>query len=142
MEKEDSRLNLFFDENFGQRIPEALKLTDKDAEIDSTFHRGWSGKRDEEWIQELADEKSDWIILTADWRISRKKGLTDIWKQCNLTTFIFIGGWCHAKSWDRFANTVKIWKKIQNKADNFPKGTVFKVYLTPGQGKIIVWDDV
>lgn len=42
---------------------------------------------DKEWIQHLADDEEEWIVLSGDMKIIKNKGEQEAWKQASLKGF-------------------------------------------------------
>ena len=83
---------------------------------------------DEEWIAALDDE-GDWIVVTADNRITRQASVKPVWLEANLTTFTFSGRFATAQSYKRAEIFFKNWPGIVREAKGLEGDkALFKVF--------------
>ncbi|HPQ70477.1 MAG TPA: hypothetical protein PKW95_15210 [bacterium] len=122
-------MNFFFDEHFPPNLARALNILDDNNSITCTEDKGWRGASDEKWIRLLSEEEEKTVIMTMDENIRYKKGITEVWKKSELTTFFFVGRWNHIPMWDRCVKTIDLWKDIIHKAERAKKGQSFKIKI-------------
>ncbi len=81
---------------------------------------------DAEWMKKLAAE-ADWIIITADVRISRNPHEVKAWKEAGHTIFFLKPGWTHLTFWDQANKFTKCFPQILHEAERAERGTAFIV---------------
>jgi len=86
---------------------------------------------DLDWIPALAEE-GDWVIVSADPRISRSKAERAAWRESNLTAFFFSEGFSNKQYWKQAEILVHWWPLMVLKSRQAPSGSGF---LMPLAGK-------
>jgi hypothetical protein len=81
---------------------------------------------DEEWITVLGKE-GDWIIISADPRISRAKAERAAWKESGLTAFFFADGWSNRTIYEQAADLIRRWPDMVQTARESPRGSGFLI---------------
>lgn len=87
---------------------------------------------DAKWMKELAAE-ADWIIITADVRISRNPHEVKAWKEAGHTIFFLKPGWTDLTFWDQANKFTKSFPQILHEAAHAQRGDAFLVTIN---GKI------
>lgn len=87
---------------------------------------------DAKWMKELAVE-ADWIIITADVRISRNPHEVKAWKEAGHTIFFLKPGWTDLTFWDQANKFTKCFPDLIKIAERAPRGSAFFVTVN---GKI------
>jgi hypothetical protein len=126
-------VRFFFDAGIAITYVEALRTLAKiqQYELVHISERFPQGIKDPEWIAQLAIE-NDWVIISADPRISRAKVEREAWQESGLTAFFFGDGWASLKFWKQAESLVHWWPEIALQARKTPQGTG---YLIPLHGK-------
>ena len=81
---------------------------------------------DTKWIKDLGIE-GDWIIISADPRISRNKAERAAWKESHLTAFFFSDGWASQHINDQAADLLGKWRDIVRNAKECEEGSGFLI---------------
>jgi hypothetical protein len=81
---------------------------------------------DVEWLGSLAEE-GDWIVISADLRISRNPVEKATWKESGLTAFFFAAPWGNDSFWKQSASLVTWWPEIVRQATLTPAGHGFSL---------------
>jgi hypothetical protein len=122
-------LRFFFDTSISSRLVRALKIIVELQRIEITHLNDRfdeSSVPDEQWIKELAGE-GDWIIVSADPRITRAKAERAAWKGSQLTAFFFADGWSSRTIYEQAADLIHRWPDIVQTARGCPKGSGFLI---------------
>lgn len=85
---------------------------------------------DVDWIRALAKE-GDWVILSADVRITRDTEEREAWKESCLTAFFFSAGWVDKRRHKQLEELLRYWPAIVRCAKNARVGSGF---LCPFKG--------
>lgn len=102
-------------------------LSEKEGHsVTHLVHRFNRDTTDVEWLTTLANE-GDWIIISADAAILRKKHEREAWLQSGLTAFFLVRGWNNLTLWEKAAHLIKRWPDIVRQADLVEPGAGFKV---------------
>jgi hypothetical protein len=86
---------------------------------------------DVEWMSALA-EQGDWVVISADPRITRNKAERRAWQESGLTTFFFSDNWSQKQFWKQVGDLITWWPEITLAARSAAAGTG---YLVPVRGK-------
>ena len=87
---------------------------------------------DAKWMEALATE-ADWLIITADVRISRNPHEVRAWKEAGHTIFFLKPGWTDLTFWDQANKFTKCFPQILHAAEHSERDTAFLVNVN---GKI------
>lgn len=125
-------MNFFFDNNLPPRLARALSFLSKPdghtvVPLLDKFERNTP---DVDWITTLSQEKNDWVIISGDKNIIRKKHERAAWKESELTAFFLKKGWNNIDFWNMSWKLVKWWPIIVNQATQIQPGTGFLVPLS------------
>jgi hypothetical protein len=82
---------------------------------------------DAKWLADLAKD-GDWIVISADPRISRGAHERAAWREANLTTFFFASGWTERRYWAQASELVRWWPKIYERAREEKRGAAFLLH--------------
>jgi len=103
-------------------------------EVVHTRRRFGPDTPDVEWIGQLGDE-GNWIVISGDADILRKKHELEVWKRAKLTTFVFAKGFMNRKFWEQTWIVVRWWPTVMEFAHKVAPGAAFKIPLSYGTGK-------
>ena len=81
---------------------------------------------DVSWIRTLAEER-EWIIISADYRITKNPANRKAWKESGLQGFFLKPGWAEQKLWLYASRFIGWWPNIVAAAKVMPKGSSFLV---------------
>ena len=81
---------------------------------------------DAAWMKSLAVE-ADWIVVTADVRISRNPHEVKAWKEAGHTIFFLKPGWTDLTFWDQANKFTKCFPQILHEAMESERGAAFIV---------------
>lgn len=81
---------------------------------------------DVEWLERLGRE-GDWIIISADQRISRNPAERLAWRESHLTTFFFAPPWASDSFWSQAKSLVTWWPEIVRQAHLTPEDRGFSM---------------
>lgn len=84
------------------------------------------------WMKALAGEE-DWIVVTADIRISRNPHEVRAWKEAGHTVFFLKPGWTNIRFWEQANKFTKCFPEIIAQATRADRGATFTVSVN---GKI------
>jgi hypothetical protein len=127
-------VKFFFDNNLAARIAHGLnQMVEPEHRV---FHLRdkfeQPNTEDAKWMKELAVE-ADWIIITADVRISRNPHEVKAWKEAGHTIFFLKPGWTDLTFWDQANKFTKCFPDLIKIAERAPRGSAFFVTVN---GKI------
>ena len=129
-------MRVFFDNCVSPKIVQALTdlLVEQDEkpELVHLRDRFRPDTPDAEWLHELGED-GDWIIVSADPRISRGRPERDAWRESGLTAFFLGDPWSNRQLMDQAAALVKAWRAIIREAKNAKPGAGFSVDYTSGR---------
>ena len=118
-------MKFFIDASISSNLIKALKiiaLSHGDYEIKHLTDRFERNIKDEEWIQKLSTD-GDWIIISADPRITKGKAEKRAWQESGLSAFFFSGGWASNNVWKQAEDLFRWWPKIFQKARECENGS-------------------
>ena len=81
---------------------------------------------DVEWMGQLARE-GDWIVISGDPAITRKKHEQAAWLESRLTAFFLAEAWQNLKFWDQAWQLIRKWPLIAELAGRVEPGAGFLV---------------
>jgi len=122
-------LNFLLDNNLPPRVARALSCLSKpDGHVVIPLRDKFEKNTpDIEWIQSLSTEIEEWVIISKDIGITRKKIEREVWEKSNLTAFFLVKGWNNIDFWDLAWKLVKWWPIIVDQAIRIQSGTGFLV---------------
>lgn len=119
-------MRFFFDNCIAPAFAEAINALIKD-ESHQAIHLTQMFKAntpDIEWLEKLGHDK-DWIIISGDLRITRRKHEADVWLQAGITTFFLAKGWPNLSFWEQIAKLIQKWPAISDQAQRVSAGAGF-----------------
>jgi hypothetical protein len=126
-------MKFFVDCCISPKLTKALKIIAEsyDCEIIHLTDRFPKDVKDVEWINALAEE-GDWIIVSADPRITKSRAEKRAWQESGLKAFFFAGGFTEKGIWIQAKEVFSWWPIImkQCKDDQEICG-----YIMPFKGK-------
>src|SRR4030067_2179966 len=110
-------MKIVFDENFSIYLARGISdlqcgINGEYIEVSHVVDKFGKGKKDEEWIPEVAKEKG--IIITQDTKIARMRSLWEMCKSSDLGIF-FIKIPRSYKYWDLVQLIIKKWSSIKDR---------------------------
>lgn len=122
-------MKFFFDTSISIRIVRALKIIVEHQKIEiihlnERFDQ--SSVPDVEWLTQLGKE-GEWIIISADPRISRGKAERVAWQESGLTAFFFSDGWSSRAIYEQASDLIHRWPDIFRTARESPQGSGFLI---------------
>ena len=84
------------------------------------------------WMQALAAEE-DWVIITADVRISRNPHEVRAWKEAGHTIFFLKPGWTNLTFWEQANKFTRCFPQIIAEAEHAKRAAAFVITVN---GKI------
>jgi hypothetical protein len=123
-------LKFFVDACISPKLARAIKALDDSDEIVHLHDRFPQGTTDARWLGELGRER-DWVVVSADPRISRGSAERAAWKDAGLTAFFFASGFTNMKIWKQAETLVRCWPLMRAQARLAAPGSGF---LVPIQG--------
>ncbi len=122
-------MNFFFDNNLPPRLARSLSCLSKPDghTVIPLTDKYLRNKPDIEWINALSQENEDWVIISGDINITRKKHEKAAWEESGLTAFFLMKGWNNIDFWDMSWKLTKWWPTIVNQAVRIQPGTGFLV---------------
>ncbi|TNF20892.1 MAG: hypothetical protein EP318_09215 [Rhodobacteraceae bacterium] len=124
------KLTLYFDRNFGKRLPNALAKLRAPAEI--RWHQGQGFPQnmpDDEWM-EIVGEK-DWVVLTQDIKFHLINHEIEAVRQHGIRCFYFPDG--NSGMWKTLCTFIKCHNKILELSHETQPPFIFRVH---GNGSI------
>lgn len=126
-------MRFFFDNNLAPKLARGLNLfATPEHEIIHLKDHFSANTEDAIWMRSLTGD-FQWVIVTADWRISRNPHEVEAWKQAGHTVFFLKPGWLDLGFWEQAWKFTKCFPDIVERARHARKGDGFSVTL---KGKI------
>ena len=120
-------MKFFLDNSLPPRLAKAIDaLLDEPDKAVHLQHKFRPDIGDVEWITALADE-GDWVVLTADVRITRNAHERRAWQQSGLTAFFLAKGWANQRLWLQAARLIQWFPDIMDQARKVAPGAGFIV---------------
>jgi len=122
-------MRFFFDNCLSPKLARAINCL---IEPDHTVlhlrdHKEFSADTpDTKWIQKLGEE-GNWVIVSGDLRIKKRREERRVWKESNLTTFFMAKSFVRQKAWDQALWMIRKWPDIQDMASKVAPGASFIV---------------
>ena len=132
-------MRFFADNNIAPAIAEALNaLSSKDGhEVHHLRKRFAASTGDLAWLAELGEE-GDWVILSGDYRITRRPHERAAWLSSGLTAFFLARGWTTAGFDDQAWMLVRWWPHIVAQAARVEPGAGFEIpFRATGKFRIL-----
>jgi hypothetical protein len=126
-------VNFFFDNNLAPKLARTMSAAvEPEHKVVHLKERFPANEEDEKWMRELAAEK-DWVIVTADVRISRNQHEVRAWQEAGHTIFFLKPGWTNLTFWEQMNKFTKCFPEIIRSAERAEPGSSFFVSVN---GKI------
>ncbi len=126
-------MNFFFDNNLAPKLARTMNAAvEPEHKVIHLKERFAPNVEDERWMRELAGEK-DWIIITADVRISRNPHEVRAWQEAGHTIFFLKPGWTDLTFWEQMNKFSRCFSEIIQTAGRAERGSCFFVSVN---GKI------
>lgn len=90
--------------------------------------------KDIDWISDLGQE-GEWVVISADLRITKNKHEREAWRQAAITIFFFAKGWQNQDFWEQSWRLVRWWPRIAEQAELVQPGAAFQIPLSYKSGK-------
>ncbi len=126
-------MRFFFDNHLSPFLAQAVhQLIEPDGHQVTHLRRKFpSDTDDENWVEVLGNE-GDWIIISGDIGILRKRHTREVWKRAKLTMFVFAKGFTNRKFWEQNVIVIRCWPHIMDMASGVAAGAPYKVPLRIG----------
>jgi hypothetical protein len=125
-------VRFFFDECISANIAEAIRAVggphNEVAHMEEKFGRGF---RDPIWIPRLREDADDWVIVSADPRITSNPANRAAWMESGFTAFFF-QDFARRDRWVQLLEVVRYWPLIEQEASATRS---MRGYLCPFKGK-------
>lgn len=126
-------MKFFFDNNLAPKLARGLNaMVEPDHQVIHLKDKFPPNVEDIVWIPSLAKEK-DWVVVTADVRISRNPYEVRVWKEAGHTVFFLKPGWTNLPFWEQANKFTKCFWQIIEQANKADRGDAFFVSVN---GKI------
>ena len=119
-------MNVFFDENFADRIPHALEQLDAENHYFHVVDVGWGATKDVAWLSQLPVDEHN-VVFTLDRGISRNPVERTAWRESGAVIFFLKRSWQDVAPWDVAAKIITRWEVFLRKAEKARPGTGFIV---------------
>lgn len=122
-------MKFFFDNCISPKLVKSLKVIIEFQGVDVIhLHEKYdrANIKDPEWINELSRE-GDWIIISADPRITRSKAERAAWHSSQLTAFFFSDGFASRTIYEQASLLFKCWPEIMKLSRESRKGAGFLI---------------
>ena len=123
-------MNLFLDNDLAPRHARAIDALE--GEHGNTVvhlrEKYPANTPDVDWMTALAKEGS-WVVITADYRISKNPHELQAWKEAGLIVFFLRKSWLSIGFWDQAWQLIKQWPRIPSVASGARPGQGFLVPL-------------
>ena len=120
-------MRFFIDNCIAKKIAQGVAIfaSGTDQQVVHLTDHFPAGASDVEWIRALQDE-GDWILISADPRISRNLIEQAAWQESGLTAFFF-ADFARRRFWDQAEEIVRRWPAIVQLARESPTGSGFLI---------------
>ncbi len=126
-------MKFFFDNNLAPKLAHGLnQMVEPEHRVFHLKDRFAANVEDAIWMKTLAHE-TDWVIITADIRISRNPHEVRAWKEAGHTIFFLKPGWTDLQFWEQANKFTKCFPAIIATAEIEKRGEAFLVTVN---GKI------
>lgn len=118
-------MNFFVDNCLAPKLTRALhEIAQPDHNFVHLRDKFKPSTPDVEWISSLAKEKN-WVIISGDWRITRKPLEKQAWKDSELTGFFLKRGWTNIEPNVQLSKLAILYPEIIKAASKHPSKTGF-----------------
>ncbi len=125
-------MNVLIDENLPPRLATTL-----DGFVREDGHRAYAlrgkygaGVQDSDWIIDLSNDADDWIVISADLRITRDRASRVVFRSSGLRGFFLSAGWRKSlKLHEKAGLLLMRWPDIEQQAGLVAGGACFEVPL-------------
>jgi hypothetical protein len=126
-------VKFFFDNNLAAKLAHGInQMVEPDHRVVHLRDKFAANAEDVVWMRTLADEE-DWIIITADVRISRNPHEVRAWKEAGHTIFFLKPGWTDLTFWEQANKFTRCFPQIIAKAEHAERAAAFVITVN---GKI------
>lgn len=118
-------MRFLFDVNFSPKLANCISALESglgDVEIVSGRDKFADDTPDPQWIRQLGVE-GDWIVVTADQRISRSPDEKKAWDESKLTTYFFSEKFASSAFWAQAQELVCQWQGLRSHARTAAKAS-------------------
>jgi type IV secretory pathway TrbF-like protein len=121
-------VKFFFDNSLPPRFCTVIRVLAEGDDHVLTYlrERFAEDTPDTVWIPELAAER-DWIVISADARITKARHEREAWQQAGLIGFFLAKGWASLNLWDQAWRLVLWWPRIVDQAGRVRAPATFLV---------------
>lgn len=118
-------MKFFFDNNLAPKLAKGLNaLVQPEHSVVHLKEKFAANVEDEVWMKNLAQEQ-EWVIITADIRISRNPHEVKAWQEAGHTVFFLKPGWTDLKFWEQANKFTKAFPQIIAVAEKAKRGSLF-----------------
>lgn len=120
-------MKFFFDNNLAAKLAHGLnQMVEPDHHVFHLRDKFPANAEDVVWMKALAGEE-DWVIITADVRISRNPHEIRAWKEAGHTIFFLKPGWTDLTFWEQANKFTRCFPQIIAEAGRAASGDAFVV---------------
>ncbi|HEY0434002.1 MAG TPA: DUF5615 family PIN-like protein [Chitinophagaceae bacterium] len=120
-------MKFFFDNNLAPKVARGLHaFVQPEHQVVHLKDRFAASTEDEVWMKKLAED-ADWIIITADIRISKNPYEIRAWKEAGHTIVFLKPGWTDMSFWVQVNKFTKCFPEIMKKVEKARRGSSFMV---------------
>ncbi len=123
-------MNFFFDNNISLNMARAMALLDVECRVLHLQDQFKEGAKDEEWLPFVG--KNDYILVTRDKKITRRKAELLAYKRHKVGAFILTGK--NLTIWAQVKQLILSWENMKKLAEKTPRPFAFQIR---SKGKII-----
>lgn len=121
-------MRLFFDNCIAPKHVRALAALWDDHILVHLREKFAPNITDQEWLPRLKSE-GDWVVLSGDFNIVRKRRTLAVWRECALTSFFLVDGWQELPMPQQHAKLTIVLGDILARAARAPAGSAFRVRM-------------
>lgn len=130
-------MKVMIDENLSPKIAKALQAFFIDShEIIHIREKFGSNTKDIEWIETLRIEKN-WIIISADRRITKNRVEVAAFKNSNIIGFFMSKGLYKESSIKQLQRLLALWDKIETQSNLVEGGAMFELSIRSNKLKML-----
>ncbi len=120
-------MRFFFDNNLAPKLAHGLdQMVVPDHRVIHLKDNFPGNVKDLVWMRALAKEQ-DWVIVTADVRISRNPHEVKAWREAGHTIFFLKPGWTDLTFWEQANKFTKCFPALLEEAERAERGSAFIV---------------
>jgi hypothetical protein len=126
-------VKFFFDNNLAAKLAHGInQMVEPDHRVVHLRDKFAPNAEDVVWMHALAAEE-DWVIITADVRISRNPHEVRAWKEAGHTMFFLKPGWTDLTFWEQANKFTRCFPQIIAEAERAERAAAFIITVN---GKI------